>query len=441
MDLNNYMPQTVIRFVRRYTRKLWVRVVIMGLLAFVSLGLTHLVEPLVPEKLARSMSGESADRLLDIIANAMLAVTTFSLTVMVTVYRSTSTQWSPRVHRLIIQDRTTQNTLAVFIGAYVYALFAIILRELGIYVDEHAFVLFLMTAVVLGIIVIYLVRWVLHLQSFGSLIDTTRQIEEVTRTQFVDRLHNPCLGANPLRGNVPKNAEPVLAEQSAYIDQIYPETLNKAARAHGVDVYLIANIGSFVFLNQPIAMVVSRGDPDGSETSHDDFADALRANIVMDDVRSYEQDPRFGLIAMGEIASKALSPGINDPGTAIDIIHRIGRVLSNYTSETKKERDDLLERLWVAPLDPADLLEDGLGAAGRDGEALIEVQLRLQHTLKGLMRHPDEGLAQAARDMACVALHRGLLGLNFGHDRERLRASADAELLARVEARMKTEGR
>lgn len=54
----------------------------------------------------------------------------------------------------------------MFIGAYVYALVAIILRELDIYVDERALVLFVMTVIVLAVIVIYLIRWVLHLRTF-----------------------------------------------------------------------------------------------------------------------------------------------------------------------------------------------------------------------------------------------------------------------------------
>ncbi|MBD83442.1 MAG: hypothetical protein CMH87_09215, partial [Oceanibulbus sp.] len=179
MNIKDLIPHTLFRKAREYSRKLWVRVVVMGLLAFVALGMTQLFEPLVPKEVATRLTGEAADRLLQIIADAMLAVTIFSITIMVTVYRSTSAQFTPRAHRLIIQDRTTQNTLAVFIGAYVYALVAIIMRELGIYVDERSFVLFLTTVMVLAIIVIFLIRWVLHLQSFGSLIDTTRQIEAV----------------------------------------------------------------------------------------------------------------------------------------------------------------------------------------------------------------------------------------------------------------------
>ena len=141
-DLFDTLPQTILRKAKYYTRKLWVRVFIMGLLAFTAIAVSQLVEYIIPEKLAQSVNGTSADRLLNTIASAMLSVTIFSITVMVSVYQSSSSQWTLRIHRLILQDRNTQNTMAVFIGAYVFALLGIILRETGVYDDDHAFVLF-----------------------------------------------------------------------------------------------------------------------------------------------------------------------------------------------------------------------------------------------------------------------------------------------------------
>ncbi len=45
-----------------------------------------------------------------------------------------------------------------------------------------------MTVAVMIVIVVYLVRWVLHLQGFGQLINLSRQIEKTTRDQFIERL-------------------------------------------------------------------------------------------------------------------------------------------------------------------------------------------------------------------------------------------------------------
>lgn len=434
---------TLIRELRAYTRLLWVRVLLMGLLAFLALAITQVLEPLVPPSLATDLTGAAADRLLQIIATAMLSGTIFSLTVVVTIYRSTSNQWTPRVHRLIVQDRTTQNTLAVFIGAYVYALVAIIMRELGIYVDERALVLFGMTVLVIVVIVVYLIRWVLHLQTFGSLIDTTRQIEDIARTQFQDRLQNPCMGANALVDAIPEHAKTVVAKESGYIQHIYPEELNRLAEKHGVDVYLVTNIGKFVFLNEPLLRVVERADADASDTGtngngngedEEDLDDRLRRSVVMGDIRTYDQDPRFGLIVMGEIASKSLSPGINDPGTAIDVITRIGRILSYYTDEVSTDRETALKHLFVRPLDAVDLIEDGFGALARDGRSVVEVQLRLQAILAGLMRHPDAGLCKAAQEAAVEFLRRSLQAIAFESDRERLIAAAHADVRRAVKS-------
>jgi len=434
-------PSTILRRFREYTRKLSVRVVLMGLLSLVALAVAQVVEGLVPQKLSQSLDGAAADRLLQIIANAMLASTIFAITVMVSVYRSSSTQWTPRVHRLIIQDRTTQNTLAVFIGAYVYGLVAIILRELGVFDDKSAFVLFVMTVFILAIIVLYLVRWVLHLQSFGSLINTTRQIEKVTRAMFRERLENPCLGARALTGDLPENAETICANESGYIQQIYPEALNAVAKAHGVALYLTRNIGSFVFLNEPLLKVVKTGEPKDDDHDRDSLERAVRANIRMGDLRTFDQDPRFGLMVMGEIGSRALSPGVNDPGTAIDVITRIGRILSTYKDETgTDERETPLDNLYVAPIDPMDLLQDGFAAMSRDGAGAVEVQQRLQQTLSGLMHHPDSGLSNAARTVAERELRRALGVLDFAPDRARLLGSANDDVRAAVIDRSPPEG-
>lgn len=428
MKLENLIPQTLLRKTREYTRKLWVRVVIMGLLAILALGLTQLVESFVPKELATSLTGEAADRLLQIIADAMLAVTIFSITIMVTVYRASSAQFTPRAHRLIIQDRTTQNTLAVFIGAYVYALIAIILRELGVYVDERALVLFATTVLVLAVIVIYLIRWVLHLQGFGSLIDTTRQIERVTRAQFKERLDTPCLGGHALTDAPPDDAKVICARESGYIQHIYPEALDAQAADHGVALYLTRNIGDFVFLNEPLLMAAPRGTPKDSDHDWNSLEEAVRDNIRLGDLRTFDQDPRFGLVVMGEVASKALSPGVNDPGTAIDVITRIGRILSLYSDEAAAKREVTLSHLHVAPIQPDDLIEDGFGPLARDGATVVEVQQILQEVLAGLMRHPDDGLSKAARAAAEVHLQRALQAIGFEPDRARVLSAARSDV-------------
>lgn len=416
-----------LRVLRGYLRMLWVRVTGMGLLAVVTVGSSQIIEGLLPQEVQNRISMESADRLLNIIASAMLAVTIFSLTVMVSTYQATASQFTPRIHQLIREDAITQNTLATFIGTYVYALTAIVLREVGFFGDEGALVLFCVTVLVLSLIVWSLIHWMQHLQVLGSLIDSCRQIEEMTRAQFQERLDTPCLGARPMTGAPPEQGVEITTDQTGHIQIIHPEPLQHLAEELELEIYLLHEIGAFVFYGAPLVRITGLEDSPSEETM-DRLCRVVRNNIVVGVARSFEQDPRFGLLTMAQIASKALSPGINDPGTAIDIINRSGRILSVYRDETAEEDEPLNPRLHVRPLDPDDLIDDAFSAIARDGAAFHEVQQRLQKVMSGLMRHPDPGLCKAARRQAGEFLTRALEGMDWEPDRARLRASAEAGL-------------
>ncbi|QBF31659.1 hypothetical protein CFI11_10580 [Thalassococcus sp. S3] len=403
-----------LQLTRHYARQLWVRVMLMGLLAFLSLGLTQLVEPFVPSELASGVPGSSADRLLNLIASAMLAVTTFSLTVMVSVYQASSSQWTPRVHQLIMQDAVTQNTLAAFTGAFVFSLVAIILRETGIYVDDRALVLFWTTVLVLAYVVFSLIRWVLHLQTLGSLIDTTRQIEEITLRRFEERLQTPCLGACSWTDDIPSEAWSLNSERSGYVQHVFADALQEVAVEHDVRLFLHRAVGSFIFANEPLLWIV--GEPDDPEKLEHEIVQLL----VLGDVRTHDQDPRFGLLLLSEIGSRALSPGINDPGTAIDVLNRMAKILGRYRDETSTDTAPRNEHLYVRPLDPRDLLMDAFGGIARDGAHLLEVQQRLQKALGSLAHHPDPGLSSVAAEMAREYYDRASEALDWAADRDRL---------------------
>ncbi|MGZ9809975.1 DUF2254 domain-containing protein [Pseudoroseicyclus sp. H15] len=426
------ISESLARKVLALWRTLWIRVVLMGLLALASIGVTQIIGPLLPDEWMTYVTGTATDRLLDIIANAMLAVTTFSLTVMVSVYAFSAQQWTPRVHRLIIQDPTTQNTLATFIGAYVYALVAIILREVRVFPDDAALVLFVLTVAVLVLIVFALIRWTLHLQGFGSLDTTARQVEEITRRELRNRTEQPCLGGTPLfsRGDIPKEARPLKARKAGYVKQIYQDKLHELAEEHDLQIWISQPPGHFVHLEEAMFYVSGAMD--------EELEEQLRNHVVTSDTRGYMQDPRLGLIVMSEIGSKALSPGINDPGTAIDAMTRIARLLGEYQSELG-EHEPEYPRLHVLPLQPEDVLEDGFGAMARDGAARLDVQQRLQDILAGLMSHPDKELSRAARAMAVREFRRAMQTLDFAPDREQLTRSAHPDVVADARAEMEGE--
>src|SRR5690606_33666522 len=101
-------------------RKLWVRASLISLLAVAAALLSFVISPYLPQDLSTDIGAESVDKILSIIASSMLAVTTFSLSTMVTAYGAATGNVTPRATRLIMEDSTTQNVLAAFVGSFLY---------------------------------------------------------------------------------------------------------------------------------------------------------------------------------------------------------------------------------------------------------------------------------------------------------------------------------
>lgn len=112
--------------------------------------------------------------------------------------------------------------------------------------------------------------------------------------------------------------------------------------------------------------------------------DALKGCIVVEPTRSFKQDPRFGLIVLSEVASKALSPAINDPGTAIAVLNAGTEIFRQWHENIHLKSDDKAEKfkyVSVEAVDTGSLFDDFFGPITRDGAALIEVVLRAQKIL------------------------------------------------------------
>ena len=400
----------------RLKEKLWFRTAVIATLALVAAGAASVVGPLVPKKVADFVGPEAVNDLIHIIASSMLSVTIFSLSVMVTVHRAVSGQWSPRAHRLVVSDRTTMNALATFVGAWLFALMAIIMRDAAFIGEEgEVVVLFVMTLVVIGLIVVTVVRWIAHLQQLGSLAQMGGRLEWEARRALDRRLDEPCLGGRPFTGGrdaIPPAAAEIRAETTGWVQHVDADALDRLAARHGAQIYLWAPIGRFVHSGDPLAF---------TDDHHAELAEGVRAAVTVGQMRRYDQDPRFGLVVLGEVASKALSPGINDAGTAIEVIARITRALESWR-EDDPARIPRRPNLHVPPLRASDLLEDAFAPIARDGADMVEVQIHLQHALHMLERHGGPSMAGAAREVAADAWTRAESALDAS-DLERLRRS------------------
>jgi len=402
---------------RQFTRKLWVRASLFALLAVISALAAAVIGPFVPYELSTSIGADAVDDILKILASSMLAVTTFSLSVMVTHYGSVTSNVTPRATRLLLQDTTAQNALGTFIGSFLFSLVGIIALSTGAYGDRGRVILFAVTVLVVLLIVLTMLRWIDHLSSLGRIEEPTELVENATRSALTARGRSPTLGARPL-GDVPRDAVPVYQDRVGYIQHLDLASLADLTDDHAVDVYINAPPGRFVHPRFPLAWV--KGEPDA------DIGGAIAKAFSINDLRTYDSDPRFGLAVLAEIASRALSPGINDPGTAIDIIGRAVRVLAEWhaCAEAAEDGEQLYSRIWMARLETDDLFEDIFTPIARDGAAFVEVQIRLQKAFAALAEIGGPAFADSARRQSEMALERSEAGLSLEEEKARVRAVA-----------------
>lgn len=386
------MIPTLLRKLHDFSRILVVRVILIALLAVLAIALAKLFGTLIPDGISYKVGAEAVDSILQILATSMLTVTTFSLTVMAATHRSVASLWTPRAHQILLQDTTTHTVLATFVGAYLYALIGITLRETEVFAGEELLVLFGMTIVVALLVVIAIIRWISHLEMFGSLIETGARIEEQSTTAWKLRAEWPCLGARAMR-DVPPGAREIRARDSGYLQQIYQDRLQDAAEGAEARIWVTRQVGDFVHRVEVIAMTDGEGE---------DFEDKLHENLAIGSLRNYTQDPEFGLLCLSEIGSRAMSPGINDPGTCIDVIRRLARIVLSY-GEAHGGSDLRYDRLHVPPFDPEAALERAVLPLARDGAGFFEVQRALRRSLTAIAGHPDPALAAAARKLRAEA--------------------------------------
>jgi uncharacterized membrane protein len=398
---------------RRTLKQSWVLSAAYGLAGLAAALLAAEFQGLVPEDFAYSVGADAAGNVLGVLASSMLSVTTFSLTILVSALASASAGASPRATALVVEDSTTRNALATFIGAFIFSIVGIIALATRLYGPGGRLLLLAATVAVIAVIIVTLLRWMQHLSRMGRVGETVDRIEAAALQATRERLAAPLLGGAP---RIPGRREPVPLYPRAigYVQHIDMAALAAALDGRAMDIDSLP--GRFVHPARPLAFL-----PAGLEPER---LDRLRDAFLIGDDRSFEQDPRFGLVVLGETAAKALSAAINDSGTVIDVIHTITRVLAAWAEPPAAPPAEDYPAIRVPALDPEDLLDDAFGPVARLGAGSVEIGIHLQKALGALAAIAPTLFAEGARRQSAEALARAGEALSLPQDIARVRAVA-----------------
>ncbi len=404
---------------RGLQRRLWFRATLFSVAGVATALLALLLRDHIPAGLPTKVGADAVDKILTIIASSMLAVTTFSLSTMVTAYNAAASSVTPRAYPLLLEDSTTQNALATFLGSFLFSLVGIIALSTGLYGDNGRVVLFTVTLVVILLIVFTLLRWIDHLSRLGQLDATSDSIEAAAQHSLKRWLANPYLGGRAAPVDEPPPGRPVMADRTGYLQRVDMSLLADLCGKQG-RLRLAALPGAFLDPAQPLLWI---------EGLPPDKDDQLRTAFSLDARRVHDQDPRFGLTVLGEIATGALVPSRSDSGTAIAILGRAQRLLTELTV-ARDPVEPRYPQIEVPELSLDDLFDDFFLPVGRDAAPLVEVGMRLQKSLARLAVQGDARIRRECLRHSRLALSRAEASLGQAEDRVVLQQlAADVERL------------
>lgn len=352
---------------RLLLRRIWFRAALFSLFAVALALLAAFVAPYIPYDISTKIGSEAVDNILTILASSMLAVTTFSLTAMVSAFSAASNTITPRAAQLLVEDSTAQNALSTFVGAFLFSIVGICALSTGIYGQSGRAILFGGTIMVIAVIVLTLLRWIGHLSNFGRVGNTIDRVEKVAKAA-TDRSGYIVSFTAATPPPVPDGHQ-VFADKIGYVTHIDQTKLNALASRLNCRIDARVVPGAFVTTSRAIASLDRSDDETDSE---------IRDAFTLEHHRQFDHDPRLGLIVLSEIASRALSPAVNDPGTAISVLGagvRVMAALLDCESEASANRAGLPDLYFD------DLLDDLIRPIARDGAAIVEVAIKLQRSL------------------------------------------------------------
>lgn len=301
----------------------WVVPAVLVLVGIALGALTVAVEKSgrLPEALVSTWlygGGDTGARtLLGAIASSTIGVvgTVFSITI--AALTLASSQMGPRLLRNFTRDRGNQFTLGIFLGTFAFAL--VVLRSVRGQ-DDALFVPHL--AVTIGMLLAFLcvamLVYFVHHMADRINVDTVIGLVHGELSDSVRRLTLAEPPAPPPPDDVWRDADPIRDPRSGYLQQLDEEALADWAERHDTAIRLLVRPGDFVFPGACVAEMVPAVEGAG---------EAIRAATALGPRRALSMDLEFAADQLAEVATRALSPGINDPFTAIAVLDLLGATL------------------------------------------------------------------------------------------------------------------
>ncbi len=338
--------------------------------------------------------GGAARTLLSAISSSLITVTSLTFSLTIVTLQLASSQFSPRLLRTFSSDRFIQATLAIFLSTFTFAL--TVLRAVRSGDDgATAFVPRLSVTLAFALAIVSVLGLVLFLAHLARQIRVETMLRDVhdDASATVQSMTSPLdddTCPEPALPTPPTNAIEVKAPSSGFVTSFDEAGLLSAATEMNACVVLESYPGSSIVEGTPIGAAWSLS----GGLSDDDWNrlhGALRDSIGVGFERTSAQDISYGLRQLTDVANKALSPGINDPTTAIHALSHISAILCQIAGRKLRsvvlhDADDEIRVVLRRP-SFAEVLDVAITQPRRYGASDPQVMARLFRLLEELAWH------------------------------------------------------
>jgi uncharacterized membrane protein len=338
------------------------------------------------------LGADGSRGMLTAIASSMLTVAALAFSLTLNSVTQASAQFTPRIFRNFMRDRSNQFVLGYFVSVFAYCL--IVLRTIrgG---DELKFVpsIAVMVGLVLALggilVLIFFIHHIADSLQITTILDTiTDETKKSIEKLFPEEIGD---GATEDEKNQAWHAENVKswtrvpANTPGYVQSVDADRLLEYAVANNILIRMRKGVGQFTGSGATVAEIAPGTETSKRQISIDDKKiEELTDLFSLDRYRTIEQDAGFGIRQIVDIALKALSPGVNDTTTAINCIDNLGEIVGDIARRrlpaTVRSKDDVPRVLIAAP-DFEDYVETAFDQIRLSGKGNMAIFLRLLETL------------------------------------------------------------
>ncbi|MDX2169311.1 MAG: DUF2254 domain-containing protein [Deltaproteobacteria bacterium] len=371
-----------------------------------------------------SGSAEGARALLSAVASSMVTVAGVVFSITMVALALTSSQFGPRLLLNFMRDTGNQVVIGVFIATFMYCL--VVLRVVRGGSPEFVPHIAVTVALILAATAVMVLIYFIHHVSVSIQAD---HVIAAVRGELCDAIDAQLAGAadGPGRPSAPPppegEATRVAAPRGGYVQAIDSAALLRLARTQDLRIHLACRAGHFVVAGAAIAHAwpAARAEP---------VAASLRGAFLIGAQRTPTQDPEFAVRQLVEVAVRALSPGINDPFTAMACVDWLAESLCRLAAAdppgAAHDDGDGTPRLILQPVRFAGVVDAAYNQIRQYGRGSAAVTIRLLEALQVIATHARRDGDRAALRRHVDMVERGAAALPEPFDRAAVRERAAA---------------